>query len=188
MRSRGELAELAAAFNDMAAQLEDLFDARRQLVAWASHDLRTPIASIQAMLEALEDGLAEPERYLPAMREQIRTLGLLVDDLFELARIDAGGLLVVGPESAGADHGPAAPHEVVDPLDEERRADRGEHADQDREDLDRRARDHLLLEILLLGLPLELQLLVALDRLDVPLRSVRIGCPHEDRREAQRHG
>jgi signal transduction histidine kinase len=87
-----ELAELARSFNDMAAQLEDLFDARRQLVAWASHDLRTPIASIQAMLEALEDGLAEPERYVPAMREQIRTLSLLVDDLFELARIDAGVL------------------------------------------------------------------------------------------------
>jgi signal transduction histidine kinase len=44
------------------------------------------------MLEAVEDGLAEPERYLPAMREQVRTLGLLVDDLFELARIDAGAL------------------------------------------------------------------------------------------------
>jgi len=87
-----ELTELAHSFNHMAAQLEDLFDARRQLVAWASHDLRTPIASIQAMLEALEDGLAEPERYLPAMREQIKTLGLLVDDLFELARIDAGVL------------------------------------------------------------------------------------------------
>ena len=87
-----EVAELARSFNDMAAQLEDLFDARRQLVAWASHDLRTPIASIQAMLEALEDGLAEPERYVPAMREQIRTLSLLVDDLFELARIDAGVL------------------------------------------------------------------------------------------------
>jgi signal transduction histidine kinase len=87
-----ELAELAASFNEMAARIEQLFDARRQLVAWASHDLRTPLASMQAMLEALEDGLAEPERYLPAMREQVRTLGLLVDDLFELARIDAGVL------------------------------------------------------------------------------------------------
>ena len=47
---------------------------------------------MQAMIEALEDGLAEPERYLPAMREQVRTLGFLVDDLFELARIDAGAL------------------------------------------------------------------------------------------------
>ena len=77
-----ELAELGASFNEMAANIEELFDARRQLVAWASHDLRTPLASMQAMLEALEDGLAEPERYLPAMREQVRTLGLLVDDLF----------------------------------------------------------------------------------------------------------
>ncbi len=98
-----ELAELAASFNAMAENVEGLFDARRQLVAWASHDLRTPLASMQAMLEALEDGLAEPERYLPAMREQVRTLGLLVDDLFELARIDAGVLtlelrdLALGP-------------------------------------------------------------------------------------------
>jgi signal transduction histidine kinase len=91
-RGPRELAELGAAFNEMAANLERLFDARRQLVAWASHDLRTPIASMQAMLEALEDGLAEPERYLPALREQTRRLGMLVDDLFELARIDAGVL------------------------------------------------------------------------------------------------
>ena len=47
---------------------------------------------MQAMLEALDDGLAEPERYLPALRAQVRVLGLLVDDLFELARIDAGAL------------------------------------------------------------------------------------------------
>jgi signal transduction histidine kinase len=87
-----ELAELAASFNEMADNVEGLFDARRQLVAWASHDLRTPLASMQAMLEALEDGLAPPDRYLPAMREQVRALGLLVDDLFELARIDAGAV------------------------------------------------------------------------------------------------
>ena len=87
-----ELAELAASFNEMAVRLEELFDTRTQLVAWASHDLRTPLASMQAMLEALEDGLAEPERYLPALRDQVRALGRLVDDLFELARIDAGAL------------------------------------------------------------------------------------------------
>jgi signal transduction histidine kinase len=89
-----ELAELGVSFNDMACRLEELFDARRELVAWASHDLRTPLASMQAMLEALEDGLAEPQRYLPAMREQVRLLGRLVDDLFELAQIDAGALTV----------------------------------------------------------------------------------------------
>jgi signal transduction histidine kinase len=95
-----ELAELAAAFNEMATNVESLFDARRQLVAWASHDLRTPLANMQAMLEALEDGLADPERYLPAMREQVRTLGALVDDLFELARIDAGALTLEIREAA----------------------------------------------------------------------------------------
>jgi signal transduction histidine kinase len=87
-----ELAQLAASFNRTAAELERLFDARRELITWASHDLRTPIASIQAMLEALEDGLATPERYLPALHEQVRALSTLVDDLFELARIDAGAL------------------------------------------------------------------------------------------------
>ena len=87
-----EIAELAASFNAMAAGLEQLFDARRELVAWASHDLRAPIASMQAMLEAVEDGLASPEDYLPTLRQQVRTLSLLVDDLFELARIDAGAL------------------------------------------------------------------------------------------------
>ena len=87
-----ELAELACSFNAMAAELERLFDARRELVAWASHDLRTPIASLQAMVEALEDGLAQPQEYLPLLRQQVRALSTRVDDLFELARIDAGAL------------------------------------------------------------------------------------------------
>ncbi len=87
-----ELADLAASFNEMAQNIGRLFDARRELVAWASHDLRTPLANMQAMLEALEDGLAEPGDYLPALRDQVRTLSVLVDDLFELARIDSGQL------------------------------------------------------------------------------------------------
>jgi signal transduction histidine kinase len=89
-----ELDELASSFNAMAEGLEGLFDARRELVAWASHDLRTPLASMQAMVEALEDGLADPDRYLPALREQVRTLSALVDDLFELSRIDSGTLVL----------------------------------------------------------------------------------------------
>ena len=87
-----ELAQLGTSFNEMARELEELFDARRQLVAWASHDLRTPLASLRAMIEAVEDGLASADHYLPAMRSQVETLGTLVDDLFELARIDAGAL------------------------------------------------------------------------------------------------
>jgi len=87
-----ELRDLARSFNAMAAELQRLFDARRELVTWASHDLRTPIASIQAMLEAVEDGLASAEQYLPELQQQVRTLALRVDDLFELSRIDAGAL------------------------------------------------------------------------------------------------
>ena len=60
-----EVADLAESFNEMASNLEQLFDARRELVAWASHDLRTPLANMQAMLEALEDGLAEPATTYP---------------------------------------------------------------------------------------------------------------------------
>jgi signal transduction histidine kinase len=87
-----ELAELSATFNEMAARLAELFDTRKELIAWASHDLRTPIGSLRAMLEALEDGVAEPEEFLPALRSQVRTLEALVTDLFEVACIDADAL------------------------------------------------------------------------------------------------
>jgi signal transduction histidine kinase len=87
-----EVADLASSFNEMAAGIERLFDARRELVAWASHDLRTPLANMQAMLEALEDGLVAPETTVPVLRQQVAVLSSLVDDLFELARIDAGAL------------------------------------------------------------------------------------------------
>jgi len=87
-----EVADLARSFNEMGENLQRLFDSRRELVAWASHDLRTPLANMQAMLEALEDGLAEPEEYVPALREQVGVLSQLVDDLFELARIDTDAL------------------------------------------------------------------------------------------------
>jgi signal transduction histidine kinase len=87
-----ELAEVGRGFNEMAGAVERLFDARRQLVAGASHDLRTPLAALQAMVEAMQDGVAPPERYLGAVAEQVQVLAGRVDDLFELARIDAGAL------------------------------------------------------------------------------------------------
>ncbi len=87
-----EIADLGGSFNEMAASIEQLFEARRQLVAWASHDLRTPLASMTAMIEAVEDGIAEPAEYLPALRTQVRLLSGLVDDVFELASIDSGAL------------------------------------------------------------------------------------------------
>ena len=89
-----ELADVARSVNAMADSIERLFDARRELVAWASHDLRTPLASMQAMIEAIDDGLADPHEYMPALGDRVRTLSALVDDLFELARIDAGVLTV----------------------------------------------------------------------------------------------
>jgi len=87
-----EIADLGASFNGMAAHLEEAFDARRELVAWASHDLRAPITSLQAMLEAIEDGIVEPLHYLNPLQSQVRLLGALVDDLFELACIDSGAV------------------------------------------------------------------------------------------------
>ena len=88
-----ELSDLAGSFNEMAGSLERLFDARRELVAWASHDLRTPLANMQAMLEALARRRTRRD-YLPALQEQVSVLSLLVDDLFELARIDSGALVL----------------------------------------------------------------------------------------------
>ena len=65
--------------------------ARRDLVAWISHDLRTPLAGLRAMAESLEDGVAtDPHRYYGLMRSQVDHLSLMVDDLFELSKIQAG--------------------------------------------------------------------------------------------------
>ena len=96
-----ELAELGAAFNAMAARLElafqrqrELEEARQGLIAAVSHDLRTPLASLRVMVEAINDGVArDPEtiqRYIAAMERETVSLGRLIDDLFEMARLDAG--------------------------------------------------------------------------------------------------
>src|SRR5437763_16463442 len=69
---------------------------RRDLVAWVSHDLRTPLAGMRAMVEALEDGVvADPEtvaEYHRRIRVETDRMAALVDDLFELSRINAGAL------------------------------------------------------------------------------------------------
>ncbi len=65
--------------------------ARKDLVAWVSHDLRTPLAGMRAMTEALEDGLAEdPPRYHRQIRTEVERMVRMVDDLFELSRLHAG--------------------------------------------------------------------------------------------------
>ncbi|MGH3915884.1 MAG: sensor histidine kinase [Pseudonocardiaceae bacterium] len=77
---------------------------RRELVAWISHDLRTPLAGIRAMTEALADGVVvEPDEvrgYVHDIDREARRLSVLVDDLFELSRITAGALALSVTEIA----------------------------------------------------------------------------------------
>lgn len=75
----------------MRRQVED---ARRGLVAAASHDLRTPLASLRLLVEAVDDGVAgeDRDRYLGEIRTHVAVLSDLIDDLFELSRIEAGDI------------------------------------------------------------------------------------------------
>jgi signal transduction histidine kinase len=95
----GLSAELAAAHRLLAAGWEReraLESSRRELVAWVSHDLRTPLAGLRAMAEALEDGVVtDPQtisRYHTQIGRETGRLTLMIDDLFELSRIHAGAL------------------------------------------------------------------------------------------------
>ena len=90
----------------MAERERMLERSRRELVAWVSHDLRTPIAGIRAMVEALDDGVvddpAEVRRYHRQLVGEADRLARLVDDLFELSRIEADALaLTLEPVSLG---------------------------------------------------------------------------------------
>src|ERR1700761_4071272 len=88
-----ELADTSAKLAKSRARERALEQSRRQLVAWVSHDLRTPLAGLRAMAEALEDGLAtDPPRYHKQMRAEAERLATMVDDLFELSRIQSGTL------------------------------------------------------------------------------------------------
>ncbi|MFI8083108.1 sensor histidine kinase [Kitasatospora sp. NPDC086009] len=88
-----ELAATSARLAESRARAQALDASRRELIAWISHDLRTPLAGLRAMAEALEDGVAErPEQYLKRIRSEVERLTGMVDDLFELSRIQAGAL------------------------------------------------------------------------------------------------
>jgi signal transduction histidine kinase len=103
VEGRDEMALLADTFNRMAAGLQaaekkkaELETLRRDLIAWAGHDLQTPLASIRAVVEALADGVVEDsemqQRYLRTARKDILSLTALIDDLFQMSQLDAGGL------------------------------------------------------------------------------------------------
>ncbi|MEK9520779.1 ATP-binding protein [Streptomyces venezuelae] len=88
-----ELASTSARLDDSRRRERALETSRRELVAWISHDLRTPLAGLRAMAEALEDGVAaDPARYHRQIRTEVERLTGMVTDLFELSRIHAGAL------------------------------------------------------------------------------------------------
>ena len=102
VQGHDEVSALAVTFNQMAEQLQtadqkqrELEGLRRDLIAWVSHDLQTPLTSMRAILEALSDGIVDdPEtvkRYLNTAQRDVRSLSALIDDLFQMAQLDAGG-------------------------------------------------------------------------------------------------
>jgi len=103
IQGQDEISDLSKSFNKMADQLQtaahkqqDLEKLRRDLIAWVSHDLQTPLTSIRAILEALADGIVDDpdtiKRYLRTAQKDVAALSGLIDDLFQMAQLDAGGL------------------------------------------------------------------------------------------------
>jgi signal transduction histidine kinase len=87
---------MAAQLDEAARKQRELDTLRRDLVAWIGHDLRTPLTSIRVILEALGDGMVDDpdtvQRYLKTTQHHVRSLSVLIEDLFELAQLDAGGI------------------------------------------------------------------------------------------------
>lgn len=93
-----EVADLPRRLDLLRRRADALEQSRRDLVAWVSHDLRSPLATIRAMAEALDDGVvadaATQRRYHHQIRRDAERLSALVDDLFELSRIHSGALVI----------------------------------------------------------------------------------------------
>ena len=91
--ARDELGSLAGDFNELARALDAAEQSRRQWVADVSHELRTPLAVLRAELEALQDGVREPDdRSVHALHGEVMRLSRLVDDLYDLSLTDVGAL------------------------------------------------------------------------------------------------
>ena len=94
VRGKDELAELSLAFNLLTKTLKSQKLSREQWLADISHELRTPIAVLLSEIEAIEDGIRQPEpRYIRSLHEQVITLTRLVDDLYALSMSDSGVLV-----------------------------------------------------------------------------------------------
>jgi signal transduction histidine kinase len=84
-----------ASFAERERSREAAEATRRQMVAAVSHDLRTPLASLQLLVEAVDDEIVDEEtrrRYLATMRTNVDSMSTLIDELFELSRIEAGDI------------------------------------------------------------------------------------------------
>jgi signal transduction histidine kinase len=93
IRDKGEVGELAQSFNSMASDLERAEQLRRNMVADAAHELRTPLSNIRGYLEAIRDGVKKPNAStIRSLNEEAASLSRLVDDLQELSLADAGKL------------------------------------------------------------------------------------------------
>jgi signal transduction histidine kinase len=93
--ARDEIGELAEAADGMVRRLDAAERARRDLVAAVSHDLRTPVTSLRVLTEAIEDEVVDERsrrHYLLTMRTHVAALSALIDDLFELSRLEAGDI------------------------------------------------------------------------------------------------
>jgi len=91
--SKDEIGDLAQAFNSMADGLARLEELRRNMVTDVAHELRTPLSNIRGYLEALQDGVVEPERHvIDSLYEEAMHLNHLIDDLQELSLAEAGQL------------------------------------------------------------------------------------------------
>ncbi len=90
---RDEVAELAEAFNNMAASLQTQEDMRRTFLANVSHDLRTPMTTISGFIDGILDGAIPPEQheyYLGIVASEVRRLSRLVSQLLDISRLEAG--------------------------------------------------------------------------------------------------